>query len=204
VGTSLTDVKHWRDFCRAAAKDLSLLERDPDGILAATLSQNGQPWPEGLFATRRRYERITDKIESDFGERDWDRIYELGGGYGGQALSIFRRFGEDIEYELRDLIEPFNLQITFLQSHGYHAVFTSGELPDLYLSSFALSELRADAQIEELEWAREAERGFVYWNGWLAGELTLGAFLDHLNREDVQVERCPDNPHNRMILWGAS
>jgi len=64
--------------------------------------------------------------------------------------------------------------------------------------------LRADAQIEELEWAREAERGFVYWNGWLAGELTLGAFLDHLNREDVQVERCPDNPHNRMILWGAS
>ncbi len=74
----------------------------------------------------------------------------------------------------------------------------------MFVSSFALSELRRDVQLDWLRIASRARRGgFIYWNGWLAGEVSLDETVDVIasHGNNVEIWPCPDNERNRAVSW---
>lgn len=195
--TSVTDTEAWRDFCRRAAGDLTLLDTDPDGVLAEVVGEKTM--------RERRYERVTELLAERFGDLSEWTILELGGGYGGQAASILRRY-ETEHYYFADLPEPLDLQLHYLE--GYRVRRWQGESVDLFLSSFALSELRRDLQLDWLETAAKVPRGFVYWNGWTTDWVPLGEFAALIHSQGAGkttvTEPDPDEERNRIITWEAT
>lgn len=200
--TSITDTELWRDFCRRAAADLTLLDAD-ESVFRRIISRRDH--------AEERYRQIAARIERLIGPWGGWRIIEVGGGYGGQAHVMLSL--ASCTYSILDLPEPLELQRVYLESLGFflHG-FVAGAPYDLFISNYALSECARDVQASYLQLAATCPRGYITWNGWTHDGLTLEearAFLpSHMVTDELFVPSPdPDEREeefhalNSCIIW---
>jgi hypothetical protein len=188
--TSVTDQPPWRDFCAAAAKDLSLLYLG--GHVVETVLRGYQ------FA-EESYVAIADRLEELFGPWEGWHVVEVGGGYGGQARVLMQR--HPCSYWIVDLPEPSALQAAYLASHEF--ALTERTRGDLFISNYALSECARDVQLGYLEVAASFPRGYIAWNGWsLENNLSKDEFAAIVPGStwiaDWSVQQSP----TACLVWG--
>lgn len=188
--TSVTDRDDWREFCAAAAEDLSLLYDWP-------------PVVEDVIGPRQfaqdRYARIAWRIWSLFPGRVRS-ITELGGGYGGQAQLLMQ--GRPwLAYTIIDLIEPRRLQDSYLLSNGLRLAPYTGLPGDLWLSNYAHSELEDSVQAIRAREAVEHRCGYVTWNGWVQGG-SRDDFRALFPRRDLEWIGDEEDERNDVLAWG--
>lgn len=117
-----------------------------------------------------RYIKVLGDLEQLFGSLDGMRILEVGGGYGGQCAIIARRFAFQ-RYTIVDLPEALQVSGRYLRTLGIDNVALQpdfppdGELFDLLISNYALSEL--DEPLRAAYYDRvmpRAGRGYILSN----------------------------------------
>ncbi len=190
--SSLTDRPDWRQFCVAAAADLSLLESDPDGVLNDVVG--------GIEMREGRYRRIAGEINRTFGSMNGRRVLEVGGGYGGQAFASMLWWPR-VEWSVIDLPEAFALQQAYLERAGFRIRSPLNRKHSLAVSCYAVSEIRRDTQIVYLREMARCRRGYIRWNGWTTRELELDEVLALLPAGTVATPE-PEDDRNRIIVWG--
>jgi len=135
------------------------------------------------------------------------RILEIGGGYGGQAKTIYdihELFGITIDsYTIVDLHWPTKLQQKYLQNLGYNDVnfiayekLSNGkkEFPkdfNYVISIYALSEFDNDVKDFYMNKLSNMDKYYILWN---IGEIH-NFFLD----SDIVEENPKTGPHNVLI-----
>lgn len=195
MSTSLTDTAEWRGFCAAAANDLTLLDRDPDGILSFVVG--------GKEMREARYDQIADELERRFHSLHGFTVLEVGGGYGGQAAVLQKRWRLG-RYAIGDLPDVQLLQHAYLTANGCFMDFLLSAPPDLAISCYAVSECHRDEQIRHIRNLRTAKRGYIRWNGWIDPDgIGLGEFIDLLDLPTVEVWPEPGDDRNRVLLWST-
>jgi len=157
---------------------------------------NGNPviynWGYGLYysASTLQYIAVLVNLVQLCGSLDNLRIVEVGGGYGGQAKTVFDVFTPNC-YHIIDLPEVTSLQYKYL--HNIEAVdcFTqpTGQEYDLFISNYALSEIPDNGHLIEL--AGRCKHGYITCNTDL---VTLPWVHDR--RPDITNE-----PNNYILSW---
>lgn len=123
------------------------------------------------------------------GSMDGLRIVEVGGGYGGQCRTILDVF-KPRRYTIFDLEEVVVLQMKYLKHE--HCVYWMGRADaeyDLFISNYALSEIKDNAEYIEL--ASRCKHGYITCN---TDFVTLP--WEHTRTEDITKE-----PNNYILKW---
>lgn len=171
-----------------------------------------------MSPTTLRYIKVTSDLIKLFGSHIGERVVEIGGGYGGQALindSVFRMK----EYELLDLPPVLSLISRYLESHIMNCAYkvttlnqkTGDDYYDLVISNYAFSELPSHVQIRYIEKiVRKSSRGYLTMNSGLTEtshpvkKLSLEQLRNYLPSFDVFEEHPLTGPENYIIAWGHS
>ena len=143
-----------------------------------------------------------------------DNIAEIGGGYGGQAVTI-NQFVPNCKFTMVDLQEAIALQKRYMETNGLHgnrfvdpfSVETlKDEVFDLVISNYALSECNREIQTSYINnILMKAKHGFLTWNfiSEQFGVTTLT--VDELKRmlpHKVRVqEEKPKTGFNNVVIW---
>lgn len=127
------------------------------------------------------------------GPLDAMRIVEVGGGYGGQCRTVLDVFKPKI-YDIVDLLEVLDLQKRYLEDINKHdEVAFACILPvyeyDLFISNYALSEIKDNAAYIEL--ASRCKHGYIACN---TDFVKLP--WEHARTEDITKE-----PNNYILKW---
>ena len=117
-----------------------------------------------------RYIKILWDLERLFGSLDGMRIFEIGGGYGGQCAIIARRF-TPAQYDILDLPEAGELARRYLAVSGVGAARCLSDPSalearyDLFISNYAVSELEDGLRASYLSTLLpRCARGYMLWN----------------------------------------
>lgn len=162
--------------------------------------------------TTIRYIKVLSDIMSLFNFKDFERVSEIGVGYGGQAR-VLSCVNDKLEYVLIDLREPLALAKKYLDCFGgINASFEDGTLldhdinSDLVISNYAFSEL--SRSVQELYFDRvikHAKSGYMTmnriserkYNGFSPDEL-----LDMIPNSGLVEEKPLTAEGNYIIVWG--
>lgn len=192
--SSITDRDDWRDFCRRAADDLSLI-RDGEPVLDDVIG--------GVSFAEARYEAIADRFEVLFGPMDGWTVLEVGGGYGGQARVLFERWAI-YQYVIADLVVAQQLQSVYLAERGRRLGALMVGSPDFAFSNYALSEIEAKQQTRLARIMATAPRGYITWNGWTVDDGLQKDELQALIPGSVWIPEEPaSRPENACLVWGS-
>lgn len=194
--SSRTDTAEWREFCLRTSADVRLLRR--------------QQWPpllEDILGKKEiaidRYWGIHNRMVRLFGPMPF--VVEIGGGFGYQAL-LGLNYGFAQKWAIADLPEANIFQRAYLADLGYslEREWNVSPMP-LVISNYALSECRADVIESYAEQISHAERGYITWNGWLTGEMTLMDFVALMPAGAQIINEYPrSHPANYCIVWGTA
>lgn len=125
--------------------------------------KGGATFERGLLFSNSTYQYIgvLNRIAKYFGSLDGLRICEIGGGYGGQAKTIFDVYKPSC-YHIIDLPEVCSLQKWYEPRVG---VFTepTGEEYDIVISNYALSEI-VDNKLYIDEVLAKSKHGYITCN----------------------------------------
>jgi hypothetical protein len=104
----------------------------------------GSPQPTPLKYSRdiMRYAQTVCYLEKYFGALDGKNVLEFGGGYGGLAACIMKRWS--VAYNIVDLDEARNLAIKCLSREGL-ALTDFGDNIDLFVAEYSLTEMTPEA-----------------------------------------------------------
>lgn len=119
-----------------------------------------------------RYVKTLGEIVENFGNLDGMKIVEIGGGYGGQCLTISRRY-KFSDYIIYDLPDVCRLIEKYLEGSGVGQFETKCEVDpleecDLIVSNYAFSECVPETQDRYFEIMKRSKRGFVTINAFSA------------------------------------
>ncbi len=166
-----------------------------------------------LSPTTLRYIKVAEEIKDFFGKK-FDRIIEIGGGYGGQCVAANSAL--DIrEYTICDLSDALLLQKKYLENFVLPSkleFLTMNECSlelesDLVISNYSFSELSQEIQKQYISRVlRHARRGYITMNP--AGDkrdenkLNFEALQRLLPKFVVEQEIPKSAPGNYLIVWG--
>jgi len=161
-----------------------------------------------------RYVATALDIDQRFKSFALRRVCEIGAGFGGLALALARLMPIGT-YEVYDLPEVAGLTVQYLRGHRVHATARDLSLNDsndleydLFISNYALSELRRDVQLKFIGTIIQRSRmGYVLWNSLgesQMGGMALKEFLSYLVEPTVTPEQPMTSPDNQLVTWGAS
>lgn len=163
-----------------------------------------------------RYIKVSSDICNIFGRSAYNRIAEIGVGYGGQLLVNDRALLFK-EYHLFDLQPVLDLTSKYLECHllngsymGYTLNRHDGNQDyDLAISNYAFSELPSKIQIKYVEKIlSRSRRGYLTMNSGLPhsafkeDKLSIVQLGDMLPRFEVLDENPLTYPGNFVIVWG--
>jgi hypothetical protein len=162
-----------------------------------------------------RYIKIASDIFTIFGDIKYDKICEIGAGYGGQML-INDQIINYSEYHLFDLPPVLELISKYLECHilnGSYKTYTlnrhNGEQEyDLVISNYAFSELPLELQKKYIfKILKNSKRGYLTMNSGLNSSVFKGNFLsvDQLKEFLPEIEVFKEEPEtakgNYVIVW---
>lgn len=167
-----------------------------------------------ISPTTLRYIAVATDIRREFGTSKLNRIAEIGGGYGGQAL-ILNNLAMYDKYLIFDLPEVQTLIQRYLSSNGV----TEVEFPqignidsenfDLVVSNYAFSELPRKIQNEYLDKViLKSRRGFMLMNsgegnrtGRSEGKISLEELIELIPNLQKIPEVPLTGPDNYLLVW---
>lgn len=169
----------------------------------------------GYFSpTTLRYISVASEMERIFGKRKFQRVAEIGGGYGGQACVLDKMEFFD-EYIMFDLHNVQKLICRYLDLQGVKNVsfpsIEAFELDDIdfVVSNYAFSELPGNLQQQYLEKVlKKARNGYLIMNsgktnltGRSSGKLTLKEIQQQIKNIQVIPEIPNTGPDNYVLFW---
>lgn len=170
-----------------------------------------------ISPTTLRYIKVSSDLKRFFGLHIGDRIVEIGGGYGGQALINDKTFCIKV-YEILDLYPVLKLISKYLECHilkSSYKVSTlnqkSGEEKyDLVISNYAFSELPKNLQLEYIRKVlSKSRKGYLTMNSGRSnetsrstGKMTLDQLKKELQPFEIFEETPLTGPDNYLIVWG--
>jgi putative sugar O-methyltransferase len=166
--------------------------------------------------TTLRYIAVAADIQDRFGEKGFDSIAEIGGGYGGQVavLGNLRMFNEYFVYDLPSvqyLIKQY-LAVTHTENVDYGDLNVQNrDSYDFVISNYAFSELPRQLQLEYLEKViLKSRNGYMLMNsgiknetGRSEGKLTLDELKELIPNLVVSDEIPLTSPDNYLITWAS-
>lgn len=167
-----------------------------------------------ISPTTLRYIAVATDIKKIFGDRQFERIAEIGGGYGGQA-GILSQLNAYQEYYIFDLPEVQDLTRRFLldlevKNLFYPNIRDLDEFQvDLVISNYAFSELPRKEQDKYLEKViLKAKNGFMLMNSGLTnktgrsdGKISLAELQVHIPTLRILPETPLTSPDNYLLVW---
>lgn len=169
-----------------------------------------------ISPTTLRYIKVASDIKKIFGNFSFEKIAEIGVGYGGQLL-INDKIFKFKEYHLFDLPPVLNLAEKYLECHNLNNSYKtttlnqhSGDIYyDLSISNYAFSELPSKLQMKYIEKIfSKSLRGYLTMNSGLSNsafqndKLSLQELKKCLPKFEVIEERPLTHPGNYIIIWG--
>lgn len=163
-----------------------------------------------------RYLKVASDIKTIFGEFPFEKIAEIGVGYGGQLL-INDKIFKFKEYHLFDLQPVLNLTAKYLECHNLNNSYQTYTLNqhngntyyDLSISNYAFSELPSNLQIKYFEKIfSKSLRGYLTMNSGLSNsafkndKLSLQDLKKYLPKFEIIEEKPLTHPGNYIIIWG--
>lgn len=162
-----------------------------------------------------RYMKVSSDIITLFGDIKYNRIAEIGAGYGGQML-VNDQIINCPEYHLFDLPPVLALISKYLESHLLNASYKTCTLNthdieqqyDLVISNYAFSELPLALQEKYVSKVfKNSKRGYLTMNSGLSSSTFKGNFLTieqlkELLPEIQVIKEEPETAHgNYIIIW---
>jgi putative sugar O-methyltransferase len=167
-----------------------------------------------ISPTTLRYIAVAADLQKHFGAQAFERIAEVGGGYGGQA-SILSTLGYFKSYyifdlpQVRDLIEKYlrQLEVSGVTFPDLNANFDQSY--DLFISNYAFSELPRELQMKYLDkLILKSKRGYMLMNSGLtnstgrsSGKISLSELREHIPNLVVSEEIPHTSPDNYLVTW---
>jgi hypothetical protein len=163
-----------------------------------------------------RYLKVASDIKTIWRGISFDKIAEVGIGYGGQLLINDRVFRFN-EYHLFDLPPVLDLTSKYLECHLLNNCYRTYTLNqqnalidyDLSISNYAFSELPSKLQIKYIEKIfLRSKRGYLTMNSGLPNsafqrdKLVLSELKTLLPKFEIIDERPLTHPGNYVIVWG--
>lgn len=163
-----------------------------------------------------RYLKVASDIKKIFGEINFNKIAEVGIGYGGQLL-INDKVLNFNEYHLFDLPPVLELASKYLECHILNNCYRTYTLNqhdalveyDLSISNYAFSELPSKLQIKYIEKIfSRSKKGYLTMNSGLPNsafqgdKLTLLDLQSLLPKFEIIAEKPLTHPGNYIIVWG--
>jgi len=163
-----------------------------------------------------RYVKVVADLENIFGEKNLERVAEIGVGYGGQLVVVDKVF-KIHQYDLFDLPPVLELTSKYLESHTLNTAYSirtlnqhKGDIEyDLVVSNYAFSELPSMLQRKYItKVLSKAKRGYLTMN---SGKSNSAFQRDKLSLEELGAllpefsivqERPVTHPGNYIIVWG--
>lgn len=166
--------------------------------------------------TTLRYVHAAANVEKLFGSLDGKNIVEIGGGYGGQCLTL-SKVCRWKNYTIVDSAGPLQLAKTYLTLHGVKNVIyktkeelTGQEQYDLVISNFGFSECTRAVQQEYVEkLLLRAESGYLTCNDFSDHPQVLSLKKDELKGalQQKAYQLLPEYPEtgsrNYRVVWPA-
>ncbi len=201
------------------ARDDGILQGAMDTLLQSDAVGNPRKYTyEGreLSPTTLRYLKVASDLKILFGGDIGQKIAEIGGGYGGQALVCDAIFGTS-EYHVFDLPDVNQLVSKYLESfvlsgayvtHTLNAAVTDSY--DLVISNYAFSEVPKVVQLAYIRKVlSQSKRGYLTMNsgrtdhaGKEETKLDLEALESLLPPFEIYEEEPVTAHHNYIIVWG--
>ncbi len=169
-----------------------------------------------ICPTTLRYVKIAGDLRREFGDLKNFRIFEIGGGYGGQCKILHDLFGFK-SYTLIDLPECLPLVSRYLDHfHVPHIRYLSNTKLskareyDLFISNYAFSEIGEQEQREYLEKVVSLiPRGYITYNYvssyYGVDSLTVDEVVSLLTKEGRIIKVESENPvtgaGNVVVTW---
>jgi hypothetical protein len=163
-----------------------------------------------------RYVKVLSDIVEIFGDVKYDKVAEIGAGYGGQVL-INDQIMKVSEYHLFDLPPVLSLISKYLESHllnGSYKTYTinqhnGGVDYDLVISNYAFSELPLSIQEKYIsKILTKSRRGYLTMNSGKKDSPFQGEFmtLERMKELLPEIKVYSENPENAagnyVIVWG--
>jgi putative sugar O-methyltransferase len=172
-------------------------------------------WYRGIgmaSPTELRYLKIASDLQEIFGDLDDFKIVEVGIGFGGQC-AIISRSSAVKSYDLVDLKEVLSLTSLYLTKSKIptkinlcRELLPSIPEYDLFISNYALSELKIEYQEHYIEnFVKRSKRGYVIYNHITPKDfktLTAEEFADRIQNSIIINEKPITHPGNKLIIWG--
>ena len=172
-------------------------------------------WYRGIgmaSPTELRYLKIASDLQEIFGDLDDFKIAEVGIGFGGQCATISRSSAVK-SYDLVDLEEVLSLASLYLTKSKIltkinlcRDLLPSTPEYDLFISNYALSELKVEYQEHYIEkFIKRSKRGYVIYNHITPKDfktLTAEEFSERIPNSIIVNEKPITHPGNKLIIWG--
>lgn len=164
-----------------------------------------------------RYLKVASDIKIIFGKINFNKIAEIGIGYGGQLL-INDKVLKFNEYYLFDLPPVLDLASKYIECHVLNNCYQTCTLNqhnalvdyDLAISNYAFSELPSQLQIKYIEKIfSRSQRGYLTMNSgqpnsaFQQDKLTLSELKSLLPKFNIIDEKPLTHPGNYIIVWGV-
>ena len=184
-------------------------------LLDGVIGQPSRFWYQRIgmaSPTELRYLKIVSDLQEILGNLDDFKIVEVGIGFGGQCATI-SRCSNLKSYDLVDLEEVLNLASVYLAKRKISTKINlcTDLLPtipeyDLFISNYALSELKVEFQEHYLEkFIKHSKRGYVIYNHITPKDfktLTAEEFAERIPNSIIVNEKPSTHPGNKLIIWG--
>jgi len=179
-------------------------------IFGGTKLESYQEPFNSISPTTLRYFKVGLELKEMFGDLSGKTVVEIGGGYGGQCLTLNKLYG-DLKYTIIDLPEVLDLAKTYLGRHNVQNVEFK-ELEDLHepinsdlvISNYAISECSKFVQkvyIQQI--IKNATNGYITYNNishlFNVSSYTPQEFKELVNaQEKVEI---PQTGANIIYYW---
>jgi len=158
-----------------------------------------------------RYVFVLSDLTHKFGSLDNFRIIEIGGGYGGQARVILKRY-QVSQYTIYDLSGVLKLANTYLMKSSVlkgvyfkNALNLNSEVSDLVISNYAWSELNKSSQIDYLnKIVLNSKNGYITYNEISPdsfNSLTINEIVNIIPELEIEEENPLTWPGNKVLTF---
>lgn len=164
-----------------------------------------------------RYLYVNQRIQDLFGERSFQKVAEIGIGFGGQFAISSKSLNVD-EFSMYDLpavldLAEKTLENAQLLSSKFVKKSVSPVQPEIYdlvISNYAFSELPKTIQLDYIKKVLEtSRRGYITMNsgrsdfsGRSVGKMSLQEIIELLPPCEVLEEVPKTGPDNYILVWG--
>lgn len=183
--------------------------------LLGNSSQEEYPVVGMISPSTLRYIKILSDIVKLFGDIEYDKIAEIGAGYGGQML-VNDQIINCSEHHLFDLPPVLALISKYLECHVLNGSYKTCTLNnhngkqkyDLVISNYAFSELPSQLQKKYIsKILKNSKRGYLIMNSGMSSSPFQGDFLstDQLKELLPDIEIIKEEPEtasgNYLVIW---